>query len=205
MSALMLERPDEDIEFASMLAEEASRLTRYARRLTSDMTDAEDLFQNTVLRCWAARKSFRLGTNFSGWTRAVMRNSFLSERRRARFRAELADGDIERLLSVAPNQSAAVELRDVDRAMTELTPDHRTALLLAIRGSSIEEAAAQLSINPNTFKSRLSRARAQLTRLVEDRDTPLGSGTPTKLKPLNSAVPRRRNWKGVVIGAVSTS
>lgn len=188
-----------------MLAEEANRLTRYARRLTRDVTDAEDLFQNTVLRCWAARRSFRLGTNFSGWTRAVMRNSFLSERRRARFRAELRDGDIERLPSVPPNQSDAVELRDVDWAMTELTPDHRTALLLAIRGLSTEEAAAQLSINPNTFKSRLSRARAQLTRLVENRDTPLGSGTPTKLSPPNSAVHRPRNWNGVMIGAVSSS
>lgn len=188
-----------DAKFAKMLSSEAGRLAGYARRLAGNAADADDLFQETMLRCWAARRSFRHDTNFVGWTRAVMRNSFFTERRRARFRADLPDAAIERMLNVAPNQSEGVELHDVDRAMTELTPDHRAAVLLASQGFSVEEAAASLSIHPNTFKSRVWRARARLKSLIEDRDTSLGSTPPTKAGPA-SKPSKRRDWKGVMIG-----
>lgn len=154
-----------------------------------------------MLRCWSARHSFQAGTNLGAWARTVMRNSFLSGRRRARFQADLPEDGFDRLLSVAENQSHVVELRDANWALSELTADQREAVLLASQGVTIEDAAAQLAIPEGTFKSRLSRGRLRLRQLNEERDTPLLSRErKIEERPIEERPHQRRNWKGVMIG-----
>lgn len=185
-----------DDDFGAGLIEQAAPLSAYARRLTGGAgADADDLLQDTMLRCWAARSSFVPDTNIRAWMRTVMRNSFLSGRRRARFQADLPEEAFDRQLGVAGAQGAAVDLRDVDWALGELIPEQRAAILLAAEGLSIEEAAARLAIPAGTFKSRLWRGRLRLKRLMEHRDTPLLDRREKWPKP-----PPRRNWKNVVIG-----
>src|SRR3546814_8773515 len=88
-----------DDNFGAGLIEQAASLSAYARRLTGGAgADADDLLQDTMLRCWAARRSFVPGTNLGAWMRTVMRNSFLSGRRRARFHANLPEDAFDRLL-----------------------------------------------------------------------------------------------------------
>src|SRR3546814_16963641 len=100
-----------------LLIEQAASLSAYARRLTgSGGADADDLLQETMLRCWVARRSFVPDTNLGAWMRTVMRNSFLSGRRRAPFHADLPEDAFDRLLGVAGGQGAAVDLRDVNRS-----------------------------------------------------------------------------------------
>lgn len=189
-----------DQAFATLLAGQARPLASYARRLMSGSADADDLVQDTMLRCWAARHRFQPGSNFAAWARTVMRNSFLSGRRRARFQADLPEEALDRLLGVASTQEQAMELRDAERALAELSVEHRTAVVLASQGMTVEEAAAQLGIAEGTYKSRVARARARLRRLIEDCNTP-----PLSLKPVSPpwSEPKRRgrgNWKGVMIG-----
>ena len=69
--AIAAEPSEDDGEFAAMLAAEAVCLARYARRLTGTNADADDLLQDTMLRCWAARRGFRPGSNFGAWTRTA--------------------------------------------------------------------------------------------------------------------------------------
>lgn len=187
-----------DAEFGPMLAAEAGRLARYARRLTGGGADADDLLQDTMLRCWAARRSFRPGSNFIGWTRAVMRNSFLSERRRGRFHIDLPEGALDRLLAVAGTQELSVHLDNVNWALGELTPEHRDAVLLASEGMSIEESAARLAIAEGTFKSRVWRARAQLRNLIESGDAFLRAQR--KAETARTKPRKRRDWRDVRIG-----
>jgi len=190
---------DGDQRFGAQLAQHAILLRAYARRLTRGGADADDLLQDTMLRCWVARDRFELDTNMAAWARTVMRNSFLSDRRRDRFRADLPEGAFERLLGVAPNQDDAVALTDLDWALGELAPDQRAAVLLAGQGISIEESAARLSVPEGTIKSRISRGRERLRKLTDDRDTPL-----LREKHETSAASdkprRRRDWSGVMIG-----
>src|SRR3546814_2759095 len=88
-----------------------------------------------MLRCWAARRSFVPGTNLGAWMRTVMRNSFLSGRRRARFHANLPEDAFDRLLGVAEGQGAAVDLRDVKWALGELirSEEHTSELQSLMR------------------------------------------------------------------------
>lgn len=188
-----------DEGFAAELARREPGLRAYARRLARDRADADDLVQDTMLRCWAARRRFEPGSNFAAWTRTVMRNGFLSDRRRDRFRVELPDGALDHLLVAAGAQEPAVDLRDAIWALGELTPDHRDAVLLAGEGLTAEEAAARLAIPEGTFKSRVARARSRLRSLTEE-----GHSGPEPLRSEAAErreVPhRRRNWKGVMIG-----
>lgn len=189
-------------EFGRSLVELGASLRALVRRLTGSAVDGDDLLQDTLLRCWAARASFEPGTSMLAWARTVMRNSFLSSRRRARFQAELPDDAVDRLLWVPENQSAIVDLRDVNRALDELNPDQREAIVTASLGITVEEAAARLAIEPGTYKSRLWRGRERLRRLVEQRETPRLSDrrAPEPTVPKPPPRRKRRSWKGVMIG-----
>ena len=95
-----------------------------------------------------------------------MRNTFLTAVRRLRYQADLPDDALDRMFGVAESQTYAVELRDADWALGELTPEQRAAVLLASEGVSIEEAAARLAIPEGTFKSRVARGRLRLRALT---------------------------------------
>jgi RNA polymerase sigma-70 factor (ECF subfamily) len=185
-----------DTLFAELLGHHGASLRSYARRLTRNSVDAEDLVQDPMLRCWSARHRFEPGSNFGAWSRVVMRNSFLSGHRHDRFHTGLPDEAFDRMPGVEGGQDQAVELRDIGWALGKLSPEHRDAVLLAGQGVSIEEAACQLSIPEGTFKSRVARGRARLRQLIEDPDA-----RPRLSPNVRDDTPRRRrNWDGVMIG-----
>jgi RNA polymerase sigma-70 factor (ECF subfamily) len=196
-----------DANFAAALLAQARSLRAYARRLaigTGADADADDLLQDTMLRCWTARSSFIPGTSLSAWSRTVMRNGFLSERRRARFEAHLPEDVRDKMLSVSGSQESSVALNDVQWALSELVVEQREAVLLASQGISPEEGALRLSIPIGTFKSRVSRGRLRLRQLTDNRDTPL---VPAKAVTRERSAPKlrrsshhRRDWSGVLIG-----
>lgn len=194
-----------DVEFGAALIAQTALLSGYAKRLAGPGADADDILQDTLLRCWAARARFMAGTNLAAWTRTVMRNCFLTGRRRARFQADVADDVIDRMMWVEESQSWALALKDADWALGELVPEQREAVLLASQGASGQEGAAQLGIAEGTFKSRVWRGRARLVALVEERSTPLLSQqtppAPVKEQDDRRKRPRKkRESRGVVIG-----
>lgn len=86
-----------DPHFAELLDRHRTLLRAHARRLAGNSVDADDLVQDTMLRCWSARNSFEPGSNFGAWSRMVMRNSFLSAHRRDRFHASLPEEAFDRM------------------------------------------------------------------------------------------------------------
>jgi RNA polymerase sigma-70 factor (ECF subfamily) len=140
----------------------------------------------------------------SAWSRTVMRNGFLSERRRARFEADLPEDVRDKMLSVSGSQESSVALNDVQWALSELVVEQREAVLLASQGISPEEGALRLSIPIGTFKSRVARGRLRLRQLTDNRDTPLVPAkavTPERSAPkLRRSNHHRRDWSGVLIG-----
>src|SRR5919205_1659959 len=57
-------------------------LRRYARSLTRDETQAEDLVQDTLVRAYERHGSFRSGGNLRGWLLSILHNTFIDGRRR---------------------------------------------------------------------------------------------------------------------------
>src|SRR3712207_6043490 len=106
-----------------------SPLRRYARSLTRDETQAEDLVQDTLVRAYERCGSFRSGGNLRGWLLSILHNTFIdhhrrhiAEMRRSNQAAILADTE------VPPEQESKVRLQQVQAAFMSLPNDQRAAL-----------------------------------------------------------------------------
>ena len=163
---------DTDADFSAELALLSRPLKKYAQYLSIGSADADDLVQDTMLRCWVSRRSYQPGTNIGAWARTIMRNRYLSIRRQVRPIVDMSDDVLNAYLSSPQTQEHALELRDTYWALGELTPDHRDAVLLAGEGYTMEQAARQLDISIGAFKTRLMRARIRLRCLNDGPATP---------------------------------
>lgn len=156
-----------ELRFGHQLVECGPGLRAYGRSLSGGQDPAEDLVQETMLRAWKARASFEPGSNLEAWTRAILRNVFLSGRRRSRFVGEWDDRIADRKLVSAATQQEQIELTDVARALDRLPEEQREAVLLSgVEGLSIEEIAAATGVAAGTVKSRIGRGRAALKSLL---------------------------------------
>lgn len=157
-----------DSEFRHALGAIAPHLRAFARSLCGCRERADDLAQEAMLRAWAARDRYCAGTNFKAWTFTILRNRFYSEIRRDRFHGDYDELAAERILQAPPSQDGAVELGDVLRALEALPASHREALILVAAGNlSYEEIAEICGVALGTVKSRICRARAMLTHVLE--------------------------------------
>lgn len=161
--------PLDDGEFKVQLAALIPHLRAYGRSLSGNRDVADDLVQDTMLKAWAARGRFAAGTNMRAWTFIILRNSFLSQRRRARFTTEWDDVVADRILSMPAGQGDQLHLADVQRALMQLPESQREALILiGAGGFSYEEASEICGVALGTIKSRVARGRAALQTLIDD-------------------------------------
>lgn len=148
-------------------------LYNYARWLTCEPHEADDLVQETYLKALRGFASFREGTNFRAWIFRILRNTFLTSRTGLRATAMqpiedddqfVADGDPETIFMHHANAEA---LRG---AILELPLEFREVLLLVdMENMSYREVSEALSIPVGTVTSRLTRARAKVRRRIQER------------------------------------
>src|SRR5204863_6385073 len=112
--------PLPDDEFKQQLGQVIPHLRAFGRSLSGSRDLAYDLVQETRLKAWAARKRFQAGTNMRAWTFIILRNRYLSQMRRSRFRGEWDDLVADRLLAAPAGQDKHVELADMQRALLML-------------------------------------------------------------------------------------
>lgn len=143
------------------------RLRVYAMSLSRDRDRAEDLVQQTAMKALAGRSSFRAGTNFPGWIFRIQRNEFISGLRRERPTVDI-DTAVGPRLSHPPRQESGLFMREFLEALSHLSRGARQALLLSrLEGYSHEQIARHAGVSVGTVKSRISRARATLSRLLD--------------------------------------
>lgn len=148
-------------------------LRAFARGLCGRADMADDLVQEALLKAWAARERFEPGTSMRAWTFVILRNAYLTDMRRNRFRGEYDETVAERILTAPANQEEPVHLADLHRALLTLPEERREALLLVGAGGfSYEEAAEICGCAVGTIKSRVGRARATLNAMIEDGTVP---------------------------------
>ena len=168
------ERSAEDKRaFKRELTDVVPHLRAFARGLCGRPDMADDLVQETLLKAWAAQERFEPGTSMRAWTFVILRNAYLTDMRRNRFRGEYDEGVAERILTAPAGQEEPIHLSDMHRALLTLPPERREALLLVGAGGfSYEEAANICGCAVGTIKSRVGRARSALSSMIEDGDIP---------------------------------
>ena len=156
-----------DDEFRTELARVIPHLRAFGRSLSGNRDLADDLVQETLLKAWAARKRFQAGTNMRAWTFIILRNLFLSQMRRARFKGEWDDITASKILAAPASQERHVDLGDLQRALLHLPQPQREALILVGAGGfAYEEAAEICGCAVGTIKSRVARGRVALEQLM---------------------------------------
>ncbi|MGU3537058.1 sigma-70 family RNA polymerase sigma factor [Methylobacterium sp. A54F] len=162
--------------FRAGLLEASASLHNFAVSLTRNPTTADDLVQDTMLRAWRSRGSFKPGTNLGAWLFTIMRNAFYSEHRRRAREVTDTDGEHARRLATVPEQGGHLDLQDARAALDQLPSAMREALILvAVENVSYEEAAVILNCRIGTVKSRVWRARDQLAHLLGYTATEVGA------------------------------
>lgn len=162
-----------DTDFKRELAAVIPHLRAFGRSLSGNRDVADDLVQETLLKAWAARARFQAGTNMRAWTFIILRNHYLSQMRRSRFRGDWDDLTADRILAAPAGQDKHVELSDMQRALLQLPQPQREALILVGAGGfAYEEAAEICSVAVGTIKSRVARGRAALEQILENGDLP---------------------------------
>ena len=165
--------PLPDDEFKVQLAQVIPHLRAFGRSLSGNRDLADDLVQETLLKAWAARQRFQAGTNMRAWTFIILRNLFLSQMRRARFKGEWDEITANKLLAAPASQDRHVELGDMQRALLHLPQPQREALILVGAGGfAYEEAAEICGCAVGTIKSRVARGRVALEALLSEGKLP---------------------------------
>jgi len=148
---------------------------RVAYGLTRNAADADDLAQETFVRAYQAIDRFRVGEPMQPWLIRIATNLCFSLFRRRRRRPESsleaqAEAGVQWATHDDPAEHAERSERDrrVQAAFAKLSEEHQAVLALrAVQDLSYEEIAAALKIPPGTVMSRLSRARAELRKKLQ--------------------------------------
>lgn len=159
-----MDQPSE--AFREMIVELLPRLRRFARALTGNASDADDLAQSAVERALVNHGSFKEGSRFDAWMFRITRNLWIDGLRRARVRGPVLDPeDMGGIAGDDGRETAEVRIaaKQAVEAMTALPEAQRdVAALVLVEGFSYQETADALAIPIGTVMSRLSRARQSL-------------------------------------------
>jgi RNA polymerase sigma-70 factor (ECF subfamily) len=181
-------------EFADAAIAAMDDVYRFARSLTRDPSDAEDVVQDTYLRAFRSWRTFQPGTDIRRWLFTIARNAFLRSRERGQREVAL-DEDASAAAEASQAQEAWVrggldpilDRADLGPAITDalnqLPETFRSVVVLVdIEDQPYEAAAEVLGVPIGTVRSRLFRGRKLLQeRLAQHaRDAGLLSARPSR-------------------------
>jgi RNA polymerase sigma-70 factor (sigma-E family) len=150
-------------DFTEYVAARWPRLVRSAVLLGCAHAEAEDLVQSVLERCLVNWRRVERAADRDAYVHRVLVNAFTSSRRR-RWTGEYPTADLHDHPGL--DETAVVDNTDaVLRALDQLTPDQRTAVVLRYYAHLSElQMAAVLGVAPGTVKSRLARALKSLAQ-----------------------------------------
>jgi RNA polymerase sigma-70 factor (ECF subfamily) len=187
---------------------EIPRLRRYARALARDVAAADDLVQDCLARALSKLHLWQEGTDLRAWLFTILHNQYVNQVRRAvREGAAVGLSETEPMLTRAPHQGRRLELRDLERAIAKLPEEQRSVILLVgLEGMRYEEVAEVLDVPVGTVRSRLSRGREALRRLmgiVPDRQAEILMTEPAALRRATQRFPGKAAFSTIKADARS--
>jgi RNA polymerase sigma-70 factor (ECF subfamily) len=148
------------------------RLRRFARTITRNVADADDLVQIAIERALLRYEQWRPESRFESWMFGIMRNAWIDEiRARGRRGQIFAPAEAGEMVGDESN-AAQVRMLSISTALASLPEDQRIAVsLVLIEGLSYKEAADVMEVPIGTLTSRLARGREALqAQLVSSGD-----------------------------------
>ena len=163
-----------NLVFRNDLVKELPYLRRFARGLCGDAALADDLVQDCVERALVKSHLYDSARPLRTWLYAVLRNIYISNwRRNSKFSGAKQLDDLEGFEgSVPPDQESNFSVSLITDALDTLPTQQREVLvLISLEEVSYAQAADIIGVPIGTIMSRLSRARAHLQNILEERGT----------------------------------
>lgn len=162
--------------FEELVRRYEKRVYAVALRSSGSPEDAADIVQEVFLRAWRSIESFRGDSGFSTWLFRITMNMCVDFARHKHSQPQtqsiVDEEENERQVpDTAPTPEEHLENRELGRelaaALDEISEEHRRIVLLRdVSGMSYTEIADVLEISEGTVKSRLSRARIALRKVL---------------------------------------
>ena len=179
--------------FAQLVVQYEKQIYNLALRMTGDREAAFDLSQETFLKAWRAISLFQFDSKFSTWLCRIASNTCIDYLRKQKKQHTISltgmDDDNEAYeiaitdssLDPARITEAAQDRQAVLQALQSLPADYRIALSLrAIEDMSYDQIAEALNLSSGTVKSRISRARERVRKLLAGNFSPDASSSSSK-------------------------
>jgi RNA polymerase sigma-70 factor (ECF subfamily) len=148
-----------DRRFTQLARDHAGAVTAYARAVASDRWTADDAVQETFLRAWKYRDSFRATGSFEGWLIRICRNCLID------IAAKRVDTPTAELPERAAEPDGLTELCDL---VARLPMSQREVVAVCgLLGYDYAGAAELLEVPIGTIRSRLHRARAAIAQQLD--------------------------------------
>ena len=143
------------------------RLRRFARALSRNPHDADDLLQLAIERALTRAEQLRDDAPMANWMFGIVRHAWIDELRARARGARVFAPELEGQGVADARQSADLELLSVQDAMARLPEEQRVAVaLVLIEGLSYKEAAHVMEVPIGTLTSRLARGREALQAML---------------------------------------
>jgi RNA polymerase sigma-70 factor (ECF subfamily) len=154
----------------------SKKVFNLAYQFAGSYEEAEDLTQDIFLKLYNALPKYDLEKNFTAWLLTMAKNQLIDTYRRTKWEKVNRDAFDERFLAAERTAGPEAGLEhEADRrivweSLNRLSSDIRLAVILRdIQDKSYEEIAQIMDLPLGTVKSRVSRGRLQLAKILKDR------------------------------------
>jgi len=158
--------------FEEFLRKYQDKIYNLCRYILHDSEDAQDAAQEVFLKAYASLKTYRPDSSLYTWLYRITVNTCLDYNKKLRPEPLVEESAIDDLPSIQPSPERLYQSKETGRAietaLRKLPEKLRVVIVLKeIEGLSYEEIAEAIPASVGTVKSRISRAREELKRLLQ--------------------------------------
>jgi RNA polymerase sigma-70 factor (ECF subfamily) len=164
--------------FETIIFNYQDRIYNLCRHMLGNAQDAEDAAQDTFLKAYQSLNDFKPNASLYTWLYRIAVNTCIDYRRRPFLesifrRSDTGEEKVIEYASTSPSPEREYESKQMGHALkkglAQLSRKLRTVIILKeVEGLSYEEIADVVDISTGTVKSRISRAREELKKLMKD-------------------------------------
>ena len=158
-----------------------SKMMGVCYRYTNNAEDAKDILQDGFVKVYSNLKKYNFEGSLEGWIRRIMVNTAIDHFRKTKD-VHMVDDEDNFILENSKVESAdsiygQFGVKDIMDAIQSLSPSYKTVFNLnVIEGYQHKEIAKKLNISEGTSKSNLAKAKQNLRKILEKKETRLKHG-----------------------------
>ncbi|MCH8060759.1 MAG: RNA polymerase sigma factor [Proteobacteria bacterium] len=162
--------------FGELIRRHQSQVRNFLRKLTGELSAADDMAQDCFLHAWNKLQTFTGRGSFIGWLLKIAYTTFLQSKRKSKRYAEILDaaGYVAQTesRSYTPRQD---EISDLDKFLAVLTEDERAIMVMSYAcGLSHREIGDATGLPVGTVKSVIFRGKEKIRKRFDIKDHQYG-------------------------------